>query len=266
MDDARDASGMIGASQPVSWRWGEIDAVRGGGDDVELTHRQTRAQLSVRNGRLIRGDGYAATSPEARHDLARVGAIVRLRQRGRYLVHATGAVDPRGRAWLLAGDSGCGKSTLGYALTRAGWTSLGDDGVVIEGDDTDFRAHAWREPLKVSLSLAGEFPELNAERGRVRLDDPRRRMGLSVAVGARGAPIVAIVFLSRATRCAMRRVSPVVALGALVRQSPWVIIEDAHAAGHLDALRRAAALPVFHLEHTSAELHTIAALLTTALA
>ena len=32
----------------------------------------------------------------------------------------------------LIGPSGCGKSTLGYALARAGWASLGDDGVLIE--------------------------------------------------------------------------------------------------------------------------------------
>src|SRR5687768_13308972 len=47
----------------------------------------------------------------------------------RMVWHAAGAVDPRGRAWLLSGDSGSGKSTLAYALARRGWRVLGDDGV-----------------------------------------------------------------------------------------------------------------------------------------
>ena len=249
----------------VEWRWGEVDAARVG-DDVQLTHRHVGARLTVRAGRLVRGEGYAQASAEARRDLARVGAIVRLRQRGRYLVHAAGAVDPHGRAWLLAGDSGCGKSTLGYALTRAGWTSLGDDGVVIEATSDGLHAHAWRDPLKVSAMLASEFPELRADVQRARRGDPRRRMSLDVPAGPMHARLEAVVFLSRSDRYAMTRLGAVAALGALVRQSPWVIIEDASSRDHLDLLRRVASLKVFHLEHTHEELHTIAGVLTRAVA
>lgn len=249
------------AIAPVAWQWGDVDAVCRG-DDVDLSHRRVNARLSVRSGRLVRGAGYAEASEEARRHLARVGAIVRLRQRGRYLVHAAGAVDPNGRAWLLSGDSGSGKSTLAYALARAGWTSLGDDGVIIERDGGGFRAHAWREPLRVSLGLAGEFPELNGERARARLDDPRRRMSLPVPIAPGGVPVAALVFLARAATFSIRRVGPIAALAALIRQSPWVIIEDAWAAEHLDALRHAAALPAFQLDHTSAELHSIAGVLS----
>jgi hypothetical protein len=214
----------------------------------------------------VRGEGYAQAGAEARRDLARVGAIVRLRQRGRYLVHAAGAVDPQGRAWLLAGDSGCGKSTLGYALVRAGWTSLGDDGVVIEATSGGLHAHAWRDPLRVSTLLASEFPELRADVQRARRGDPRRRMALDVPAGPMRAPLEAVVFLSRSDRYTMTRLGAVAALGALVRQSPWVIIEDASSRGHLDLLRRVASLKVFHLEHTHEELHTIAGVLTRAVA
>ena len=249
------------AIETISWQWGEIDATCFG-NDVDLAHRGSGARLSVHGGRLVRGAGYASASDTVRRELARVGAIVRLRQRGRYLVHATGAVDPNGRAWLLSGDSGSGKSTLGYALTRAGWTSLGDDGVIIERDADGFRAYSWREPLRVSLGLAGEFPELDAQRASARLDDPRRRMALPVPTAVGGIPVAALVFLSRSDRFAIRRVGAMAALAALIRQSPWVIIEDAWAAAHLDALRRAAALPVFQLAHTSAELHSIARVLS----
>ena len=256
---------MTGTAARVSWQWGEVDAV-GDGDDVELVHRRARACLSVRAGRLVRGEGYLHAPAGARQELARVGAIVRLRQRGRYLVHAAGAVDPSGRAWLLAGDSGSGKSTLGYALSRAGWTSLGDDGVVIEQVADGFRAHAWRDPMRVSRALDTAFPELREMTTRPPLNDPRQRLSLEVPMAARHVSVAAIVFLSRGERRAMHRLSAVAALGALIRQSPWVIIEDAHAARHLAALRDAAGLPVYQLEHTPAELHTIAKLLTEAAA
>jgi len=248
----------------ISWQWGDVDAVRDG-DDVQLAHRPTGARLSVLRGRLIRGEGYAATSPQARRELARAGAIVRLRQRGRYLLHAAGAVDLQGRAWLLAGDSGSGKSTLGYALTRAGWTSLGDDGVLVESAADGFHAHAWRDPLQVSAALMNEFPELQVDAHRVRRDDSRRRMPLSVRMGQPAARIAAIVFLSRSDCRAITRLGPLAALGALVRQSPWVIVEDSFARRHLDALRQLATLPVFHLEHTPDELHTVASVLTAAM-
>ena len=249
----------------IAWRWGEIDAALVG-DEVHLAHRHGGARLAVRRGRLVRGEGYAEASPEARRDLARVGAIVRLRQRGRYLVHAAGAVDPQGRAWLLAGDSGCGKSTLGYALARAGWTSLGDDGVLIESVGPGFRAHPWRESLKVSAALVSEFPELQGDAPRARRDDPRQRMPLSVPIASTGAPVAAVVFLARSDRHSIGRIGPVAALCALVRQSPWVIIEDSYSRPHLDVLRRVASLPVFRLEHTPTELHTITHVLTEALA
>jgi hypothetical protein len=245
----------------ISWQWGDVDATCDG-NDVELTHRRTRTRLSVREGRLLRGDGYATASADVRHELARVGGIVRLRQRGRYLVHAAGVVDPLGRAWLLAGDSGCGKSTLGYALSRAGWASLGDDGVVIERDGRGFRAHAWHDALRVSRLLSDEFPELDGGESTVGHNDPRQRLSLPPAFVARGGPVAALIFLSRGERHSVRAIGPVAALGALIRQSPWVIIEDGHSRAHLEALRHAAMLPAFQLEHTRVELHTIADVLT----
>ena len=249
------------AADGISWQWGDVVAVCDG-NDVELTHRRTGARLSVRDGRLLRGDGYATSAADVRRELARVGAIVRLRQRGRYLVHAAGVVDPSGRAWLLAGDSGSGKSTLGYALTRVGWTSLGDDGVVIERNAGGFHAHAWRDALRVSRLLCGEFPELGKSRSAVAANDPRQRLSLSPGRSASGGRVAAVVFLARGERHSIRPVGPLAALGALIRQSPWVIIEDDHSRRHLDALRHAAMLPAFEIEHTRAELHTIADILT----
>jgi hypothetical protein len=244
------------SGDPVVWRWGDVDASLSGGD-IALAHRHTGARLIVRQGRLVRDTGYEHAPPATRREVARVGAIVRLRQRGRYFVHAAGVVDPHGRACLLTGDSGSGKSTLAYALARFGWKILGDDGVVISVTASGITAHAWHAPLEVSSSLADEFPELRAELSRARTGDPRRRIPIGVS-HEREARLGAVMFVERATRHAIQPVGPVVALSALVRQSPWVILDDECTRLHLDALRAVATLPSYRLAHTRAELHTIA--------
>lgn len=249
-------------AESVIWRWRDVDASMSG-EDLSVVHRYADARVWVRDGRLVRGPGYEQATPAARREVARVGAIVRLRQRGHYFVHAAGAVDPHGRAWLLAGDSGSGKSTLAYALARSGWTILGDDGVLISLAGREVTAHAWHAPLEVSSALASVFPELRAHVSRARPGDPRRRVPIDVPL-AREAPVAALLFVKRAARHVITALGPLAALAALVRQSPWVIIDDAYASSHLDALRRAAALPSFRLEHTPAELHTLAGILTEA--
>ncbi|HWE41975.1 MAG TPA: hypothetical protein VG432_05680, partial [Gemmatimonadaceae bacterium] len=155
----------------VAWQWGDVDA-SDHGERTCLTHRHAGARLWVEAGRLMRGNGYDRAEAAVRQELARVGAIIRLRQRGRYLVHAAGVVDPCGRAWLLAGDSGSGKSTLAYALARNGWTVLGDDGVLIERRGGGLIAHGWREPLRVSRQLADVFPEIGDDALRASPGDP----------------------------------------------------------------------------------------------
>jgi hypothetical protein len=239
------------------WHWGEVDASRTD-DALILAHRRTGAEAWVRDGRVVRGAGYDCAATVVRHELARTGAIVRLRERGRYLVHASGAVDPSGRAWILSGDSGAGKSTLAYALARSGWSILGDDGVPIEMVGSSVIAHGWRGPLAVSRELRSEFPELSRfEHARA---DGRQRVPIAVPT-ARSAPVAALVFLRRARRFSIERLTPVATLAALVRQSPWVILDDAHSRAHLEALRRTSTLPAFSLGHTPDELHSIATVL-----
>ena len=248
----------------VAWLCNDVDAVTTP-DGTDLSHRHHHARLFVRNGRLVAGKGYHAASRQARRDLARVGAIVILRARGRYLVHASGVVDPHGRAWLLSGNSGAGKSTLAYALSRAGWNVLGDDGVVIEVRGDDVVAYPWRDPLQVSHALASQFPELHEHADRVRTSDWRERIPMHAPV-AHTARVSALMLLQRADERSVSRLGPLEALAALVRQSPLVMIDDGHARAHLDALRRAVALPCFLLRHTPAELHGVAPLLEGVLA
>ena len=250
---------------PALWRWGEVEAFSTP-DALRLTHRHEDAELLLRDARLVRGRGYESASGQTRRALARTAAIVRLRTRGRYFVHAAGAVDASGHAILLAGDSGEGKSTLVYALARAGWRILGDDGVVLEVRGARTVAHAWRAPILVSRDLAFAFPELAASDLPTRSDDHRRRVAISVTTACR-ANVAALFFVARGSSMNARRMTPVTALAALVRQSPWVILGDAGARQHLAALRRvASSIPALRFEHTADELHAIPTAITRALA
>ena len=204
MGSAGAAASVTG--QPIAWQWGDVDA-SGSGERTCLTHRYVDAQLWVNDGRLSRGAGYEQATVPIRQELARVGAIVRLRQRGRYLVHAAGVVDPAGRAWLLSGDSGSGKSTLAYALARIGWAALGDDGVLIERRGDGLVAHPWRDPLRVSTQLAGSFPEMGNDSLRPMPGDPRERVSIPVRP-ARSAPVAALVLLERGTAFEMTSAKP----------------------------------------------------------
>ncbi len=250
----------------VDWVWGGIAAETVGDATIVRPARGRRpVELIVKGGRLSPGAGYAGAAPALRQGLARMGALIRLRARQRYFVHAAGAVDPRGRAWLLSGESGAGKSTLTYALARAGWSVLGDDGVVLEvaslgGARTtpEIWVHGWREPLRVSLDLATHFPDLGARATADRLvahpADPRRRVPVTVPF-ARRAPLGGLVFLVRGERDVVTPLAPTAALSALVPQSPWVLLADAHAAAHLAALSHVAThVPAFRLEHSSRQL------------
>ena len=257
MGSAREDARMI--RRDVTWRWSDVEATTTA-TETQLRHRPSGAQLTVRAGRLLGGNGYTTADAVARRDLARVGASVRLRQKGRYLVHAAGVVDPWGRAWLLSGDSGAGKSTLAYALARAGWSVLGDDGVLIEVVGGNVVAHPWKDPLNVSRTLAPDFPELQQHAPRARLGDPRQRVPMALPLG-RSAAVAAVIMLERGETHAVESIGPLEALAVLIRQSPAVMIDDDHARAHLQTLTRAAALLCFRVQHTPAELHTISTIL-----
>jgi hypothetical protein len=237
-------------------------------DGARLIHQISHAELWVRGGRLVRGTGYQAASTGSRHELARAGAILRLRQRRRYYIHAAGAVDPSGRAWLLTGPTGSGKSTLAYALARKGWPILGDDGVITEAGRTGpVIAYRWREPLRISKGLIAEFPELEAGTHHARMlpGDPRQRAEVPVR-GTRSAPVAALVWVEQGPVDQIAPLSPAAALVELVQQSAWVLIADGGSPAHLAALRHIAIeVPSFRLVHSPAQLQRIDHTLASAL-
>jgi hypothetical protein len=227
------------------------------GDETLVVHTGEGASLRLRRGRLERAEGYANATPLTRRELARTGAILRLRERGRFHLHAAGIVAPDGRVWLLTGESGSGKSTLAYASARAGWRVLGDDGVIIECGAEGILAHGWREPLQVSIELAAAFPELKAHEATVDWEDARHRASVALPL-ARRAFVSGLVFLRRGMRDEVQPLTPALALAALIPQSPMVLIADAHSAAHLAALRTlVSSVPSFLLDHTPEQLHRI---------
>jgi len=162
-------------STATPWQIGPVDIVAT--DTHALLHdTPSGARLRVAGTRLFRDVHYGTAPRDARIRLARAGAVIALRARGLYQLHASAAVDPNGVAWMFAGPSGVGKSTLAYALARRGWQVLGDDGVVLEPVPGGALLHAWREPLQVSSWLATEFPELHHRMEFENTTDPRRRI------------------------------------------------------------------------------------------
>jgi hypothetical protein len=239
------------------WVWGDVVAETIG-EATRLHHVPADAELWIRDSRLVRGKGYDTAFSSPRRELCRVGAILRLRTRGRYYLHASGAVSPEGEAWLLAGDTGAGKSTLAYALSRAGWSVLGDDGVIVSLDSGIAVAHPWHDPLRVSSALAPVFPDLERVTTRPNPADARDRVPAPARLG-HSAPIAGIAFLERGKRDAIARIDEQSALVSLIRQSPWVMIPDAHADRHLRTFGWIAAnVPVFRFSHTKRQLTDVA--------
>jgi hypothetical protein len=73
-----------------------------------------------------------------------------------------------------------------------------------------------------------------------------------------------MLFLERSMRDRVLRVGPAVALASLVRQSPWVLIDDEDAPRHLNMLAAAAeSVPAYHLAHTEAQLEDLPRTLST---
>ena len=239
------------------WRIGPIDIVAT--DSEALLHdTPSGARLRVSGTRLSRDAHYDTAPRDARIRLARAGAMIALRARGRYQLHASAAVDPQGIAWLFAGPSGVGKSTLAYALARQGWRILGDDGVVLEPIPGGARLHAWREPSQVSSALASEFPELRERLQFENVNDPRRRIPMPTLT-ARHAPLGAIVFPRRSACDRLIPMTQTMALSELIMQSTQVLLADSETPRHFARLRNVIAnVPSFRLEHTQKQLHAIA--------
>jgi len=246
----RDACGAMSTSR---WRANGVEGITSD-SETTLRHLGEHAELRVVGGRLSRGVGYETASRGARRSLARVGAILRLREHNRYYVHASGVVNLKGAAFIFVGESGSGKSTLAFALARRGWTMLGDDGVVLEPIDDIIRVHSWRSPSLISATLSSTFPELRGREAEAALGDERKRVPVS-APHVGHARLGAMVFIRQGSIGSLKQYAESDALTALIRQSPWVLLGDEASAMHFEALGRVArSVPSFEFVHGYDEL------------
>lgn len=246
-----------------TWRLGDVEGATSG-ERTRLRHVVENAELVVENGRLAAGKGYAEASLEARHSLARTGAILRLRHRGRFYVHASAVVDVAGRACVFVGESGSGKSTLAFALVRRGWRLLGDDGVILEPVRNTTIVHGWRAPLLVSADLESHFPEMRSQASNAIRGDLRRRVPFC-AESLGHATLGKLVFVMQSPVGFLRPCSQTVALPLLMRQSPWVLLGDATSALHFNALHRVVSTnQTFEFGHGPAELQRMTELFESA--
>jgi hypothetical protein len=243
---------------PLSARWRShgVEGITSGSQST-LRHLGENAELHVANGRLSRGDGYGEATRAARQSLARVGAILRLRQHNRFYVHASAVVNKKGLAYLFVGESGSGKSTIAFALAREGWTILGDDGVVLEPLADTVLAHGWRSRSLVSSSLAFAFPELRGREAEAMSGDERSRIPIALPNAAL-ARLGALVFIRQSRHGSLKYCGQSAALMELIKQSPWVLLGDASSAAHFEALERIArSVPSFEFAHGPDELPRI---------
>jgi hypothetical protein len=235
------------------WRSNGVEGVTI--DSISTLHHLTEdAELRVAGGRLVKGAGYDAATRDARRSLARVGAILRLREHNRYYVHASGVVDSAGKAFIFAGESGSGKSTLAFALARCGWSMLGDDGVILEPVADTILVHGWRSQSMISAALSSTFPELRGRESEAKMGDERKRIPVTVPNVAH-ARLGAMIFISQGAKGSLTRCGQSDALIALIRQSPWVLLGDTNSGMHFEALGRvAASVPSYEFVHGHDEL------------
>ena len=246
-------SGREGESTINRWRANGVEGVSSS-SGATLRHLEENAELHVYGGRLSRGTGYAEAPRHARHALARMGAVLRLRMHNRFYVHASGVVNRHGNAMIFIGESGSGKSTLAYALAREGWTLLGDDGIVLEPLAGSVLVHGWRAPSMVSTTLAPYFPEMSSRAHEAIAGDERNRVPVRLPTTAH-ARLAGITFISQGVAGSLRPCGQAHALTMLIHQSPWVLLGDPESRVHFRALQSIAGTVQAHeLVHGPAEL------------
>ncbi|HEX6367427.1 MAG TPA: hypothetical protein VF006_00760 [Longimicrobium sp.] len=161
---------------------------------------------------------------------------------GRPLVHAAAVAPPGGRAWLLVGDTHAGKTTTSANLLRTGWSYVSDDHVVLHRD-AQGRIAVEGLPRAFHLDEGWETGQVRRRRGST---DPRERFP---GAWRRTAPLAGLLFprIHADEPTALAPAGAGEALGALVRQSPWLLADRGCAPRVLALLRETALLPAHAL-------------------
>jgi hypothetical protein len=173
---------------------------------------------------------------------ATLACALLLGRMGRALVHAAAVAPPGGRAWLLVGDTHAGKTTTTANLLRAGWSYVSDDHVVLHRD-AQGRLAVEGLPRPFHLDEGWESGTIHRRRGST---DARERFP---GAWRRSAPLAGLLFprVHADEPTALAPAGAGDALGALLRQSPWLLADRGCAPRVLALLRETALLPAHAL-------------------
>lgn len=234
----RRAPHRVAPDDPPALRLGTVSAWIAG-DRVRLRgDAGGAARIDLRR----RAGGMGAPDTEAgaweAYSMATLGLALLLGRAGRALVHAAAPVAPDGRAWLLVGDSHAGKTTTCVNLVRAGWSFASDDHVVLSRDgDGGLWVEGLPRHFHVDSGLGSAAPA-----GLRRDTDPRQAWpGRWVERAPLGGVLLPQVHPHAASSAAP--VPAADALAALIRQSPWLLVDRAAAPRLLALLGEAAVRP-----------------------
>ena len=195
-----------------------------------------------------------ARSPVSFARLLFYAAQAALRRGGLFELHAAGVrppatpENPRPGGVLIAGASGSGKTTLTMRLTAAGWSSVGDDLVLIREDPAAAEAFAFRRVFAATETTLDTCPPPGIDealREPNAFEPDKRRLDPEVLFPGRFAASCTpdtLVFpvITRATETTTRPIASPEALTRLVRMCPWAAYDTAVARPHLSALARLA--------------------------
>lgn len=169
-----------------------------------------------------------------------VSLVLQLARHGLFYVHAAVVVDPEDQTWMLVGGGGAGKSTTAYALVRAGWRYLSDDGALLRLRGDRVEAVSFMDEFHLDRSLQSAFVELewqeavrqHPHKGVVAMERifPGKRV-------ERATPVRLIELCHGDAPAAGReRGGRASLLRSLVADNPFIFVNQPH--GHLDVLAR----------------------------
>jgi hypothetical protein len=153
--------------------------------------------------------------------------------------HATG--------YLLLGPSGSGKTTALVSLVTSGWNYLTDDAVVVsQSPGGGISAHPLRRSFSFKPDLLDRYPELATyatdhviETDKRRLDP--RELWPRQAVSMISPKFIVACGLADEKKSSISPISRAESLARLAGSTPWLMLDQATAAAHLEVFRALAA-------------------------
>jgi hypothetical protein len=227
-DDAAPPSFSAGPENRVLRLGGAELFAAGQGDWVLRTAAGVRGRVPGRSGGGRTEHGARIRVPAGEPDEVRrweafsaltLAAALLLARMGRSLIHAGAVVDPEGRAWLLPGDTHSGKTTVCTSLLDRGWGLLSDDQAVVWHDGGAIRATGWVRPFHLDAGWAER--RITGERESV---DPA---ALAPDATLADAPLAGVLLpeVVADAPTAAAHASQGAVVEALVRQSPWLMVD-----------------------------------------